>query len=316
MPHRTVSLRIVQSAIVFVLVAQTICPLKAFGQGRATAAKNLFKAVTTVAAALAGAESLRKSGQSFEEYRHEDEILTRLRSQGIGTTDVSILSVYFKTTGGYWSDFWSKPDLFFVVDIEGQGTNLVPQIHYNYHGEPVLDVVVAKSLPPGTRIIVRVLDDDTYSDAMWNSILQSRVTVAVKPEIQATKFVSVSAVAIGSEIRLLDKSVTIDAPDFIAAAEFKVPASQDGRWVADSTLFDSAQNSVGTLQFASLWSAPQPSTAQQLAAQHKKVSTALGNGIFWGVLGVCLITWFGWRVVKGGSRQHVQKQKDDQPIKS
>lgn len=253
------------------------------------------KAVQTIVKVLTGlgaAESMRRSGQSYEQYKHEDVILTQLRSEGVDANKSSIYSVYFSTSGGVWADFWTHPDLFFVVDIEGQGSQLVPQIRYNYRGEPVLDVVVAETVRPGSRVVVRVLDDDTSSDAMWNSILKTRAHLSVTPEVNATKFVSLKANARG-QLTLLDQNVIIDAPDFIAAASFTVPETTDGRWVADAQLIDSSRKDVGTLQFASLWSAP-----QELEEQQQKVSTSFGKFMFWGVIGLCLLIWFGWSVIK------------------
>ena len=249
------------------------------------------KAVQTIVKVLTGvgaAESMRRSGQSYEEYKHEDAILTQLRNQGVDANKSSVFSVYFSTSGGVWADFWSHPDLFFVVDIEGQGTKLVPQIRYNYRGEPVLDVVVADIVPPGSRVVVRVLDDDTSSDVMWNSILQTRANLSVTPEVSATQFVSVTANASG-QFAILDRNVRIDAPDFIASAVFTVPETEDGRWVAEAQLIDGSQRNVGTLKFASLWSA--------IKQQEQKVGKSYGKFIFWGVIGLCLLFWFGWSVI-------------------
>lgn len=253
------------------------------------------KAVQTIVKVLTGAgaaESIRRSGQSYQDFEHEDAILTQLQDQGVDANGTSVYSVYFQTTGGLWADFWSKPDLFFVVDIEGQGTKLVPQIHYNYKGEPVLDVVVSKSVRPGSRVVLRVIDDDTTSDTIWNSILKTRVNLSVTPRVQATQFISVQANANG-QIALPDRNARLDAPDFVAFAQFTVPETDDGLWVADAKLIDASNQDVGSLQFASLWSAP-----QQLADQKEKVARSFGGFLFWGVLGACMLGWFAWSVVK------------------
>ncbi len=253
-------------------------------------AGSAVQTIVKVLTGLGAAESMRRSGQSYEQFKDEDAILTKLRSQGLDANKSSIYSIYFSTSGGVWADFWTRPDLFFVVDIEGQSSQLVPQIRYNYRGEPVLDVLFADTVRPGSRVVVRILDDDTSSDAIWNSILKTRAHLSVTPEVNATKFVSLQANASG-QLTLLDDTVIIDAPDFIAAASFAVPETKDGRWVADAKLVDSTRKEVGTLQFASLWSAP-----QELLEQQQKVSTSFGKFIFWGVIGICLLVWFGWSV--------------------
>ena len=128
--------------------------------------------------------------RSLEGYQNQKAINEGLRSQGLERSDNCIYSIYFKTTGGFWSDFFSKPDIFFYVDIEGQGTFLVPQIHWNYAGEAVLDRVLARDVKPGTKIVVRVLDDDTSSDEIWNNILQTKLHVQLSPEIKLTRYVN------------------------------------------------------------------------------------------------------------------------------
>lgn len=192
------------------LALYVLSPNTCYGQ-RGKALKTIVKVLTGVSAA----ESARRSGHSYEEYKHEDAILTQLRNQGVDANRSSIYSVYFRTTGVSWADFWSNPDLFFIVHIEGQGSKLVPKIHFNYLGEPVLDVVVAESVRPGSRVVVYLMDDDSSSDAIWNGILKTRANLSVTPTVQATQFISVSANASG-QIALLDRDITIDAPDFVA----------------------------------------------------------------------------------------------------
>lgn len=261
------------------------------------------QAIVRILTGVGAAESIRRSGQSYQEYKHEDAILTSLRSQGIDANNSSIYSVYFETSGGLWADFWSKPDLFFIVDIEGQGSKLVPQVHYNYQGEPVLDVVVSDSIRPGSRVIVRVLDDDSVSDSIWNGILTTRANVSVSPEIRVTKFVSVRASASG-EITLLDQHSTLDPPDFIASAHFLVPETEDGLWVAEADLLDDARQNVGSLKFASLWSAP-----QILKEQQQKTATSFGKSLFWGVIAVCLAGWFLWSLATGSNSTEAKPDK-------
>ena len=199
---------------------------------------------------VAAAESLRRSARDFEGYQNQREILESLRSKGLGGPDSCIFSIYFNLKSGFWSDFFTNPDLFFYVDIEGQGSFLVPQIRWNYGGGPVLDCVLARDVKPGTKIVVRVLDDDSWSDEIWNNILKTRVDFDLAPRIKVIKYVDVSVGYVGGQIRLLDRDVVIDVPDPIATAEFVVPESKDGIWVADGTLRDTSEGDAGKIQFA------------------------------------------------------------------
>jgi hypothetical protein len=65
----------------------------------------------------------------------------------------------------------------------------------------------------------------------------------------------VSAGANGS-LQLLGHNATIIEPVPLATAEFRVPDSSDGRWLAKANFYDNNNNSIGELQFAQIWSVP------------------------------------------------------------
>ena len=163
----------------------------------------------------------------------------------------------------------------------------MPQIRWNYGGGPVLDCVLARDVKPGTKIVVRVLDDDSWSDEIWNNILKTRVDFDLAPRIKVIKYVDVSVGYVGGQIRLLDRDVVIDAPDPIATAEFVVPESKDGIWVADGTLRDTSEGDAGKIQFACVWSAK-----REWQEGVNSASGWLGTAVFWLVLGSCLLILF------------------------
>jgi hypothetical protein len=153
---------------------------------------------------------------------------------------------------------------------------LIPDIQQDYSGQPILENVIAKNATPGARILVHILDDDCLSNEIWNKILQSRIDYRITSEIQATTFARLNVETSGS-LRLLDRNMVIDAPDYIATAEFTAPSSPDGRWLANGVLHDSQNREVGKLQFAQIWRAD-PQLVQEAAKSHSR-------GIFWGVFG-------------------------------
>lgn len=247
---------------------------------------SVFGTSVKVLSGVAAAESMGRSASAIEGYQQERAYLDGLHSRGLDQSDDSIYSIYFKVKRGSWADWFSDPDLFFYVDIEGQGSFLVPQIHWNYAGGPVLDRVLARDVKPGTKIVVRVLDDDSWSDEIWNNILKTRVSISVSPEIQANKYINISGY-IGGKIQLLDRNVVIDAPDPVATAEFVVPETGEDFWVADGTLHDDSGNGVGSIQFACVRS------ARGEWQQHASAAAEwLGTAVFWLVLGSCLLIWF------------------------
>lgn len=246
-----------------------------------------FGTSVKIITSTAAAGSLGLSAGAMESFQHERAFLDSMRSRGLDQSDDCVYSIYFKVTKGGWADWFSDPDLFFYVDIEGQGSFLVPQIHWNYAGGPILDRVLARDVKPGSRVVVRVLDDDTWTDEIWNNILKTRVSIYMAPEIQVTKYVSIRPGYVGGQIQLLDRNVVIDAPDPVATAEFVVPETKDGFWAADATLYDDSGNDVGNLQFACVRSDKREWQEHMSAA-----SGWLGSAVFWLVLGLCFLIWF------------------------
>lgn len=258
-----------------------------------------FGTAVKIITSLGAATAAWGTAQALEGYQQERAYLDGLHSRGLDQSDDCIYSTYFKVTGGGWSDLFSDPDLFFYVDIEGQGSFLVPQIHWNYAGGPILDRVLARDVKPGTRIVVRVLDDDTWSNEIWNNILKTRVTISVAPEVQVTKYISIRSGYVGGQIQLLEGNVVIDAPDPVATAEFVVPESEDGFWAADATLFDDSGNNAGNLGFTCV----QRSGRRDWQEHRSAASGWLGSAAFWMVLGSCFLIWFVKEVFSKGKSE-------------
>lgn len=254
-----------------------------------------FGTAVKILTSVAAAASLRNSAHALHDFQRERALLDDLRSRGQDRSDDCIYSAYFKVNGGKWSDLFSDPDLFFYVDIEGQGSFLVPQIHWNYVGGPILDRVLARDTRPGARVVVRVLDDDSWTDEVWNNILQTKLTIDLSPEVKINRFVSIRPWTVGGQIQLLDRNIVLDAPDPVATAEFVVPEAAGGFWAADATLYDGSGNDVGNVQFACVQSAKGEWQEHASAA-----SGWLGSAIFWLVLGTCLLIWFVKQVFSKG----------------
>lgn len=246
-----------------------------------------LRTVVTVLTAAGAAESLRRSAHDLERFQKEDAILQDLKKQNVSTSNSAIYSVYLKTTGGYWADLFSKPDFFLLVDIEGKGTFLVPQIRWNHAAStPILEKILSEHVSAGSRVVVRVMDDDTTSDAIWNQILKTRVNFRLSGGVALTKYISATAAA-GGTLQLLESKTVMDAPETVATAEFVVPESQDGVWFMNGQLIDSSGADVGTVQLACIWSA-----RAEVEAQTETAASWFGSSVFWGVLGGCLLLVF------------------------
>ena len=287
-----------------VFLVATLCESNhAAAQGKAGALKAVVKLLT----GLAAADSLSRSAESFEQRElvgskltGESETLKRLREQGFQTSDAAVFSAMFSLdtneSAVYWADWFSKSDVFFLVDIEGEGTHLAPQIRFNYQGGPILDRIIATDIKPGRRVVVRVMDDDTLSDEIWKQILRTRIDLAVGADAYATSYLPVSAGVNGQfAVQLLPASapVIIDAADHLATMSFTVPDTPDGRWLADGELFDGQGRRVGTLQFASVWSIRGETSVLQ--NEHRASTKWM---VFWGATGFVLLSLFLAMILK------------------
>ena len=228
----------------------------AYSASKAKHSSEVFDKASRDAAKTAADVELAKA----KEAQFESLVLSKLRDQGLDASHDAIYSVYFTLNNDassvYWADIFSKPDVFFYFDLEGHGTYLVPQIRYEYAGGPILDRVVAQEVRPGSKIVVRVMDDDTRSDEVWKSLLRTRVNLDVTGGLVATKVAAVQARASGQLQVLSDSSqVILDPPDEIAAVTVTVPKTENGTWLAEGDLRDGSKRTVGSIQIACVWSA-------------------------------------------------------------
>lgn len=250
-----------------------------------------------------------------KEVEFESFVLNKLRSQGYDASQDVVYSVYFTLNNDassvYWADTISRADVYFCLDLEGHGTHLVPDIRYGYNGSPVLNSVIAREVRPGNKIVVRVLDDDSLSNAVWRSLLETRV----KLDVGMVAFLPVPVMTHASgELQLLSKNsrVVVSAPDEIAAVTVTVPNTEDGTWLTKGELKDGSGRIVGAIQIACIWSARGERksfdarvaaerarmSAEQLALEENESSSAKqaaksGSQFWlWAVAGTLAAIWF------------------------
>ncbi len=239
--------------------------------------------VVGAGAAAAGAAAAAEKGVETYDI---SQLLDVLKAQHADATERAIYSVTYSLNGEassvMWADIFSKPDTFVVIEIEGVGHYLLPNIHQNYGGETVLQTVLAGSVPPGRRVAVYLLDDDSTSDAIWNSILSSRVQYTVEASHRVSRAEKIQVTASGS-IQLLQRPATLDAADMIACAVFPVPEAPDHQWRASAQLLDGKGQPVGKLEFAQLGEVPWEKYEAALAQRRH----AIFYVALFGVLGVC-----------------------------
>ena len=225
-----------QSGVTFLLVALL---LQLTGSTNAAGFGGLFKigpqalrAVGIVVGAGVAAVGAGKAAEMFSQVQDMDETLLKLKAQHADESDNAIYSVFYTLNGSasavMWADIFIKPDVFVILEIEGAGRYLIPDIQNEYAGQPILQTVIARNVEAGKRVAVYMMDDDSVGNELWNSILSSKVSYSLQGPSAISRAIGVNVTASGS-IQLLSHPQTIDPPDFIASAVFTAPKSSDGR---------------------------------------------------------------------------------------
>jgi hypothetical protein len=268
------------------LVMQRL-PTNAAPEGKAA------KILVTLLSGAAAAEAASQTVGAKLDYNTARDVL---RTRGYDVDDTAIYALRFSLNNDvssmWWADIFNKPDIFAVVSIEGQGEFLIPEIYNEYSGQPILLRVVARHARPRQRIIITFYDDDTMGDAVWNTILQTRVTCNVGATFQAFKGLRIDTHAQG-KLQLLDHPVVIDAPDFIATAEFRVPELSYSKWAATGPIVDSSHRTIGEFSFAPAWNPYEaPKEAMRWSTQQVTFWDVL-TCVFLGVFGKLLCSKFG-----------------------
>ncbi len=275
---------------IFALIAAVLA-LSATGHAQNPRGQALKWAFTLVTGAGA-AKALGNADQAHAIYQQKDAIAERLKRQGIDPINGAVFSIYLSLNGDvssvYWADIINKPDIYALVQIEGDGDYLVPAIQYEYAGQPIIENLFHKSVPAGRRVLVHIMDDDSFSNTVWNNILQSSVSYSVTTDISCSPVLKAKIEA-GGKIRVLDRNMELDAADYIASAEFTSPSTSEDRWVANGVLRDSSNREVGKLQFGQVWR----SHPEVIQSATEEADTAHSNFVFWSALGVVGIAIFG-----------------------
>jgi hypothetical protein len=242
------------------------------------------KLIVTLLTGAAAAGAAKNADAANTLYQEKETLADKLRAEGIDPADRAIYSAYFQLDKNadaiYWERIIGWPNVVLEVEIAGQGSFLIPRIDQGYQGQPILENLIGKYAAPGTRIIVHVLDDKAFQNDVWNSILQTKINFDVSEGVVANSLLRLSAQENGS-LQILDKDVEIVSPICMATADFTVPNSSDGRWLADADFRDTDNNLVGKLQFQQMWCNP-IAEAQQAHARY----------VFWMVLaGICALVF-------------------------
>lgn len=215
-----------------------------------------IKAINSIVTVVTGTAAVESFGNGLELNKTKLKY-EKLKRQCLGVKTPILYSVFFSVKEGFfskslWADFdFSGADLFVKVSVEGNSSIIIPEIIRNYKGQQLQLNFVAEEFPPGSRVVVTILDDDSKKDVVWNEILRFRTSFSTKPNMPRA-FVAMN-VSGSRSINIPDAGVEIKKMDKIASISFVTPSSDKKHWNADGRLKDQFGITVGKLQLAKLY---------------------------------------------------------------
>jgi hypothetical protein len=152
----------------------------------------------------------------------------------------------------YWADYFSKPDVFPVLQVAGMGTYLIPDISTNYAGGKVIWTFKIPSIPGGRDISVFLNDDDSSSDQIWNGILSARWEGSLGGGITMLRAIELK-ISNTLSFQLLKNPIVIDAPEQLCVYSITTPRFYfGGDWDSEGELKNAKGIKVGSVKFSQL----------------------------------------------------------------
>jgi len=240
----------------------------------------VFKTIVTVISGAAAAASLGQSATEEERRIEIDKTIEELKAKGIDPRDGAIYQLYFKANPKAAGRWFFKPNVYALIQIEGQGDYVPAAIARGYEGQEFSVTIYAHQIRTGGKVLVHLLDDKQWWNTAWNSILQTEIPISITGK-SITPLVR-AEVQSDFSIKLINKDVVFQPPGYIAQASITVPHSEDGIWLAEGRLEDKETHDAGRIQFAEIWRAD----------VYSKKSHSTWAFIFWGALAIVLFLVF------------------------
>lgn len=150
-----------------------------------------------------------------------------------------------------WVRIWGWPDIFPLIQIEGDGQYILPEIIYNYEGSRIIWNFKIKKIPPGRLISIYILDDHSGSNQMWNNILRTHLKFDLGANSELSLGITASCDASG-EIHLLESDTVISGPKMIANYVLKSKSNEffSQEWHNQGVMKNSKGEDMGSVTFS------------------------------------------------------------------
>lgn len=294
MTHRI--LRVAQPAVFALIMIGVGSVLPQPVCAQSSKARPVVEAVLKVVAVVAAAEASRDATVAIQDH-----------FENTAASGESIYSVNFSFDQPAWSDFWSRPDVFLVLEVEGGEKLLIPDIEYDWDYSPKIYSFRCPTLRPGSRCVLKLYDDDAAADAVWKTIMAAAVkwkasAVAEPGPLLAPPLRGLVAmhaeVAAEGKLQLLTpaqaSALVLDAPDAIAVARFTVPNERPGQLWEMKGQFRSDETDMGEVSSKHWYTNPAPSLVGSLLTPNVVFWTVFASGV------ILILSRLRWRTHRDG----------------
>jgi hypothetical protein len=236
-------------------------------------------------ALMATATSFAHAGNELEEWIDKKFDVKRLKQYEGYDGKVAKYSLDVDLDGDAVSEFFGfiHPDIYFVIDIEGQGKFILPDVEYSFKGGQIMRSFLANNYKPGSKIKIDILDSDETSNAMLNNFLRTKVTA--NGEINVNDAVRLSSSA---SIQLVQdgQTLVLNAPDTIYSGTVFTP--KEGAFFEAKGEISDGERKIGSIKIKKEW--------------EEKVSKSIFSSVFYLIISlgllVGLITYFYKKIIK------------------
>ena len=197
---------------------------------RAEISKIVVKGATTVGMLVVTATTAAFGSSELEEWVDKKFDAEKLKQYEGYDGKVAMYSLDVTLDGDAISGLFglTHPNIYFVIDIQGQDKYILPDIEYSFKGGRILKSFLAKNYKPGSNIQITIYDSDATSNAIFNNLLRTKITA--EGGISTNGAVPIKAeAAVSGNIQLIKdgQTLVLDAPEIISSVIGTAPKEKD-----------------------------------------------------------------------------------------
>jgi hypothetical protein len=202
---------------------------------------------------IAAAAFTAKAAEAKTLYDSKDEIIKALEAKGVDTRHGAQYCLAFKIDPNVSDRIFFRPNVFAIIQIEGQGDYVPASIAYKYEGQPHLVCFYALEAKPGQKIFIHLMDEKRFFTSVWEELLKTKIIL----NFNGNNIVQLMPIDITGQVNIqfVNEDFKVTNYGYLATAEITVPESEDGVWQSESELLTKNDHKAGYIAFTQTWRA-------------------------------------------------------------